>query len=187
MGILDKAEVTDVRQVTKELHAATSALGRSQRALREAGEAKAHLKKSWLKHLEESVLSWEAQLDQFRATQAQLQDAEAKAAQDLASAQKMINALSAQAKGELNVEMPAVEIVDGQQEDQEAAKLQAKMQGVLANCLQAAGVEIIKIEDSEGENTGETKPKRARDEKDSWRRAMFQSVHGGWSIEGHSK
>ena len=49
---LEKAEVSGAKQITKDLHAATSALGRARRAFQEASEARKQLKNGWMKHLE---------------------------------------------------------------------------------------------------------------------------------------
>ena len=93
---LEKAEVSGARQITKDLHAATSALGRARRAFQEASEARKQLKSGWMKHLEESLAAWEKQLDTYRTNYAQLQDAESKALQDVANAKRSIQQLNSQ-------------------------------------------------------------------------------------------
>ena len=76
---LERAEVSGAKQITKDLHAATSSLGRARKAYQEASDARKQLKSNWMKHLEESLKAWEGQLDSYRSNLAQLQDAEAKA------------------------------------------------------------------------------------------------------------
>ena len=52
---MERAENSGMRQITKDLHAATSSLGRARKAHQEASEARSKLKSSWMKHLQERV------------------------------------------------------------------------------------------------------------------------------------
>lgn len=96
---MEKVEISGTRQTTKDLHAATSALGRARKAHQEAHDARSKLRGSWMKHLQESLRAWESQLDSYRMNMAKLQDAEAKALQEVSNAKRTIQQLNSHAEG----------------------------------------------------------------------------------------
>ena len=110
---MEKVESSGNRQITKDLHAATSALGRARKAHQEAHDARAKLRASWMKHLQESLRAWESQLDSYRMNMAKLQDAEAKALQEVSNAKRTIQQLNSHAEGAGVEETAAMEDMPG--------------------------------------------------------------------------
>ena len=161
--VLEKVEASDARQVTKDLHAATTALGKARKSHQEAAESKRLLRTSWLKHLEESAKAWEAQLEHFRKHMASLQDQEARALQAVAVAQKTIQQLNAQGgKDQVQDEQLAPETMDSAAMDVEEETLRKRVQQTMKTCLGALGVEVQEISDEEKDKDGENPSKRAR-------------------------
>ncbi len=106
-------DANDTKQITKELHAATTALGKARKSHQEATESRRQLRASWLHHLEESAKAWESQLEHFKSNMAMLQEQEDKAVQEVAMAQKTIQQLNAQgAKDQILEEQPSTETID---------------------------------------------------------------------------
>ena len=164
--VLEKVEASDARQVTKDLHAATTALGKARKSHQEAAESKRLLRTSWLKHLEESAQTWEAQLEHFRKSMAYLQDQEAKALQEVAVAQKTIQQLNVQGgRDQVQDEQPAPETLDPAAMDVEEEMLRKRVHQTMKTCLGALGGEAVQeISDEENKEgkDGENPSKRAR-------------------------
>ena len=139
---LEKAEVSGAKQITKDLHAATSALGRARRAFQEASEARKQLKSGWMKHLEESLAAWEKQLDTYRTSYAQLQDAESKALQDVANAKRSIQQLNSQSGSSGAEDQALVEEAVDLNGDKEEEKANQRLQAVMQSCMVSVGVEM---------------------------------------------
>lgn len=139
---LEKAEVSGAKQITKDLHAATSALGRARRAFQEASEARKQLKSGWMKHLEESLAAWEKQLDTYRTSYAQLQDAESKALQDVANAKRSIQQLNSQSGSSGAEDQALVEEAVDLNGDKEEEKAKQRLQAVMQSCMVSVGVEM---------------------------------------------
>ena len=164
--IVEKHESSGSRQTTKELHAATTQLGRAQKALKEAQQQRQSHRTAWLAHLTESMKLWEGQLEEFKKRQMALREAEQKAAQDISSARSTIQQLNQNSSG-----TSASEMVDPFQEepvettaDNEEANLRAKLQQTLAQCASVVGVTSTAVEiHSDGEE--EKRAKRARSEE----------------------
>ena len=139
---LEKAEVSGAKQITKDLPAATSSLGRARKAYQEASDARKQLKSTWMKHLEESLKAWEGQLDTYRSNLAQLQDAEAKALQDVAVAKKTIQQLNAQADTSSVEDAAVMEEAMEPNTEKEEEKARQKLAGIMKTCLASVGVEM---------------------------------------------
>eukprot|EP00434_Breviolum_minutum_P033050 symbB.v1.2.029238.t1/scaffold3175.1/size97379/5 len=132
---MEKAENAGMRQVTKDLHVATSSLGRARRAHQEANEARSKLKAAWMRHLQESLSAWESQLDTYRSNMAKLQDAEAKALQEVANAKKTIQQLNSHAEGAGIEDTSLTEELTDAAQDKEEEKLRQQLQDVMTTCL----------------------------------------------------
>ena len=159
----ERAESNGVRQITKDLHAATSALGRARKAHQEASESRKLLKQGWMKHLQESLKAWESQLDNYRANMAKLQDAEAKALQEVSLAKKMISQLNTKTEAPPLEESALLEDTTDPTQDKEEEKLRTQLQDTMTACLSTVGVkkeDVQEISDEDGKE-GETK-KRLR-------------------------
>ena len=159
----ERAESNGVRQITKDLHAATSALGRARKAHQEASESRKLLKQGWMRHLQESLKAWESQLDNYRANMAKLQDAEAKALQEVSLAKKMISQLNTKTEAPPLEESTLLEDTSDPTQDKEEEKLRTQLQDTMTACLSTVGVkkeDVLEISDEEAKE-GETK-KRLR-------------------------
>jgi len=154
---MEKVESSGTRQITKDLHAATSALGRARKAHQEAHDARAKLRGSWMKHLQESLRAWESQLDSYRLNMAKLQDAEAKALQEVSNAKRTIQQLNSHAEGAGVEETAALEDMPDASSDKEEEKLRVQLQEAMTTCLSSVGVsakkEVEEISDGDEENT----------------------------------
>ena len=158
----ERAESNGVRQITKDLHAATSALGRARKAHQEASESRKLLKQGWMRHLQESLKAWESQLDSYRANMAKLQDAEAKALQEVSLAKKMISQLNTKTEAPPLEESTLLEDTSDPTQDKEEEKLRTQLQDTMTACLSTVGVkkeDVLEISDEEVKE-GETKKRQ---------------------------
>ena len=161
--ILEKIEVADARQVTKDLHTATTALGKARRSHQEAADSKKLLRTTWMRHLEESARSWANQLEHFRASMATLHDQEAKALQEVSTAQKLIQQLNVQGGMDQALEeQPSAEPVENTAMDAEEEKLRKRVHNTMKMCLGALGNDVHEISDEDKDKDAENPSKRAR-------------------------
>ena len=131
---LDKTEVA----VTKDLHRATSALGRAQKSLRELEEAKEKHRNQWLSHLKDALQSWHQQMQSYEDQQEAFNTAIIKAKTDLNQSHRSIQVLNAKAAGKTPPEAAPVES-DGLgppqgEEDSEEKALRKQVHQALAQC-----------------------------------------------------
>ena len=163
--LLERHETSGAKQVTKDLHMATTMLGKSQKALKDAQQHRQTHRAAWIAHLTESIKIWEDQLEDFRKRQMSLREAEQKAAQDIKSARATIQQLN-QVAGTTT----QTEVVDQLQEeavetaDNEEQQLRQKLQQTLANCATALGLQQFEIH-SDGEIEEQARAKRARSQE----------------------
>lgn len=131
---LDKTEVA----VTKDLHRATSALGRAQKTLRELEEAKEKHRSQWMNHLKDALQSWQQQMQSYEDQQEAFNTAIVKAKTDLNQSHRSIQVLNAKAAGKTPPEAAPVES-DGLghpqgEEDSEEKALRKQVHQALAQC-----------------------------------------------------
>ena len=131
---LDKTEVA----VTKDLHRATSALGRAQKSLRELEEAKEKHRTQWLTHLKDALQSWQQQMQSYEEQQQSFKDAIVKAKTDLDQSHRSIQVLNAKAAGkqppEAAVREPEELGPPQGEEDPEEKSLRKQVHQALAQC-----------------------------------------------------
>eukprot|EP00438_Fugacium_kawagutii_P025183 Skav201055 [mRNA] locus=scaffold215:260288:266747:- [translate_table: standard] len=142
--LIERTEKDVSKEMLREMHGATTALGRAQRVLKEAQDARKAHRATWMRHLIESTKAWETQLDTFRTKQAQLQEAAVKARQDLNAARQRVQGLNPKAVGGQPTELPPLEEAEPIRNpalDSEVAQLKEKLQNTLNACAAAAGVE----------------------------------------------
>ena len=168
--LIDKAEKETAKDVAKGLHAATKALSKAQKVLRENNEAKQHHKAQWAKHVGEAIQTWQNQLREFRKQQTAFQEVSEKAKHDIDQARSTIQELNTNAAntGLTGPLVPsAVEedtTVDG---DKEEERLKKDMQTVLQNCARSLGLDLGTLREvqevpSEEEKEEEPSNKRPR-------------------------
>ncbi len=167
--LLDRHEATGAKQVTKDLHTATTMLGKAQKALKDAQQQRHSHRAAWISHRTESVKIWASQLEEFRKRQMTPREAEQKATQDIKAARTNIQQLN-QTAG--NNQM--AEVADNTQEehadpnmDTVESQLRSKLQQTLTQCANALGVtQPIEIP-SDPDNEEATRAKRARSQEDA--------------------
>ena len=180
--LIEKNTESTSKQLTKDLHSATTSLGRARKALREAQSAESAHRQAWLRHLKEATKQWEEQLDLYRRKQSQFQEAKLRAGQEVEAARKLIQSLNSATAPKESVTAPVEEVEEvktGVAEAQEEEELKRSLQSTLTACAQAAGLEIQTEEitihsDEEIELTKsnlETTRKRPKAEQDAGGRA----------------
>eukprot|EP00434_Breviolum_minutum_P041297 symbB.v1.2.036738.t1/scaffold5124.1/size30633/4 len=140
----EKFESTS-KQLTKDLHSATTSLGRARKALREAQSAESAHRQAWLRHLKDATKQWEEQLDLYRRKQSQFQEAKLRASQEVEAARKLIQSLNSATAPKETATAPVEEVEDvktGVAEAQEEEDLKRSLQTTLTACAQAAGLEM---------------------------------------------
>ena len=163
--VIDKNSDTNARQLTKDLHSATTALGRARKAYRDAQAAETAHRQAWLKHLKEATKQWEEQLDQYRRKQTQFQEAKMKAGQEVETARKTIQALNSHttASGTTAPMEDLEEVKPGAGEAQEEEDLKQSLQSALIACAEATGIQMKKpIDEIQIHSDGEEEQQRKR-------------------------
>lgn len=143
--LIEKNTESVSKQLTKDLHSATTSLGRARKALREAQSAESAHRQAWLKHLKEATKQWEEQLDLYRRKQSQFQEAKLRAGQEVEAARKLIQSLNSATAPKETVTTPVEELEEvktGVAEAQEEEELKRSLQTTLTACAQAAGLEM---------------------------------------------
>ena len=174
--LVDKANLQSSKSITKDLHSATSSLGKSKKLLQEVVEAKRAHKQAWTHHLVESLELWQKQLQDFTQQQATLAEKENKAIRDIQIANKNIQSLNLQAAGtdgpHVAVEPAPLSNPDlSTQKDKEMIDLQKKLQKCFGECMVAAGLKEAKdtvenILDSDDEEEKKRKRLRSQERQD---------------------
>ena len=167
--LVERSSDTASRQLTKDLHSATTALGKARRSLRDAQAAETSHRQAWLKHLKEATKQWGEQLDQYRRRQTAFQEAKMRASQEVEAARKLIQSLNSQTVPK-EVVSTAVEEVDeaktNDAEVQEEEELKKILQVTLTACAEATGLQFKKVPpdeiliNSDDENQGGSKRQR---------------------------
>lgn len=145
---IERMEKEHSKATTKNLHSATTALGKAQKTLTEALEARRAHRSRWTKHVAEAVKTWEAQLHEYRLQQASLQEVAAKARMDIETARNAIQTLSSKATPATLAAMPPITAITAEAEDltvdadNEEEAIQQQMQMVLQSCAASLGVEV---------------------------------------------
>ena len=143
--LVDRTSDTAARQLTKDLHSATTSFGKARKSMRDAQTAETAHRQAWLKHLKEATKQWGEQLDHYRRRQIALQEAKMRAGQEVEAARKLIQALNSQTAAKETM-ATAVEDVDETKvtdaEMQEEEELRKALQVTLTVCAEASGVQI---------------------------------------------
>ena len=175
-ALIERTEKDIAKNITTNIHANTRALSKAQKALSEAMDARKKHRAAWMEYLKEGLQAWEKSLDSYRRKQATLQEAAAKARQDIAMARKAIetNAKAAVDPMTLKAVPPSAvkeELEESAQDDvvdQEEEKLRSSLQGVLNACASSLGMQADtektpdpaqEISDSEDESRQAKRPR----------------------------
>ena len=169
-ALLDKADQETGRLGIKNLHQATKHLGKAKKHLAEVMEQKRVHRSLWMTHLSNGVQMWEQQLKDFQQHQTMLTEQAGKARVEITSTSHVIQQLSSTAGSTAPPpSAPAhTETEDGVEEaaDKEEEKMRKHLQGVLRNCANSLGLDLVNCKESEGledeENTMDEADKRAK-------------------------
>jgi chromosome segregation ATPase len=94
---VEKAEKASSKALSKDLNKASYQVGKAARQLTNIKEARASHRQNWLKHLRDSVASWQKQLQVFKDQQKEYGEQMSKAQQELTAARRHLQNLNKQA------------------------------------------------------------------------------------------
>lgn len=94
---VEKAEKASSKALSKDLNKASHQVGKAARQLSNIKEARAFHRQNWLKHLRDSVASWQKQLQVFKDQQKEYGEQMSKAQQELTAARRHLQNLNKQA------------------------------------------------------------------------------------------
>ncbi|CAL1163980.1 unnamed protein product, partial [Cladocopium goreaui] len=145
--LVEKAEKTHGRKGIKNLHQATTYLGKVKDHLSEVSDHRRAHRALWMKHMAAGIQIWEQQLDEFRKHQAFLTEQASKARQEITATSRIIQQLSHTAGGTsapppLTVVTAEVEEHTEDAADKEEETLRTNLQAVLRNCAGSLGLDI---------------------------------------------
>lgn len=92
--MIDKNDQNQSRQVTRELHTATSQLGKHKKALQDIVDARLNHRAAWYKYVVDCAETWQKQLTSFETQDASLKELEQKTKQEIVACSETIKALS---------------------------------------------------------------------------------------------
>ncbi len=179
---MEKTEAQNSKQMTRDLHTATSQLGKAKRSLAEAKEARAGHRKAWFAYLAECATVWKEQQKNFVDHEQVLKAQEEKSRLEIiqiTSQIQQITATNALDSGLAPVApvAPPIELQEGLEDKTEEKKLREAAQVALQSCLASVKEETETIQvDSENE---EHPTKRARSEDPGGGPGVGQSALGG--------
>ena len=144
---IERLEKETAKTVTKTLHSATTAMGKAQKTLSEALQAKKQHKARWTAHITEAIKTWQSQLKDYRKQQHSLQEVVNKAKTDIDQYKLSIQQLTTTVPGASTAAMPSIpaatELEDTSPDaDSVEEKLQLQLQSVLRSCAEALGLEL---------------------------------------------
>lgn len=138
---------TTPKQLATGLHKTSSAVSNASKELKTLRDAKAKHRERWLKHLHDSVQSWEKQLKLYTEQQANYNGLIQKARQDRGVARQTLEDLNKKADDDIEQDIVPEDPNVG---DAEAQALVLQVQNVLQACAKAAGKEeAMEVSDEE--------------------------------------
>lgn len=170
--LVEKAEKDYGRKGIKNLHQASTYLGKVKDHLSEVTDHRRAHRALWMKHMAAGVQIWEQQLEDYRKHQAFLTEQARKARSEITATSRIIQQLSHAAGGAsapaAPLTVPTVEVEDQTEEtaDKEEEAMRQSLQAILRNCASSLGpdLEPQKVEEIPDEEppTGDKPPKRQR-------------------------
>lgn len=147
-----KAERTTPKQLQTGLHKTSHAVGGAAKELKNLKDAKIKHRERWLKHLHDSVQSWEQQLKLYAEQQNNYNPLIKKAKQELNTARQTLEDLNKKAAGHDDADQEAADLEEQTQVDAEATTMVQQVQQLLQACAKAATkeevMEVSDVEDS---------------------------------------
>lgn len=93
-SIIDKNDQMQSRQVTREIHTATTQLGKHKKALQEICDARMNHRVAWCKYVTECAEAWKSQLEEFEKQEEKMKEMEQKTKQEIVTCSETIKTLS---------------------------------------------------------------------------------------------
>ena len=140
---VEKTEAQTSRQVTRDLHTATSQLGRAKKSLAEAKEARGQHRKAWFAYLVECATTWREQQKAYSDHEQALKSQEEKARLEIVSITNQIQQLTNKNVTDSGLDVmntstpPSLppETAEAVEEDLEEKQLRITAQNALTACL----------------------------------------------------
>ena len=145
--LVEKAEKDHGRKGIKNLHQATTYLGKVKDHLSEVSDHRRAHRALWMKHMAAGIQIWEQQLEEYRKHQAFLTEQASKARSEITATSRIIQQLSHTAGGTSAPPPPSIPVVDAEDNAEEAADkeeetMRNNLQAVLRNCAGSLGLDI---------------------------------------------
>ena len=143
--LVEKTEREYGKRGIKNLHQASTYLGKVKDHLAEVTDKRRAHRSLWMKHLASGIRTWEQQLEEYRKHQASLAEQAAKARTEISAASRLIQQLSHTAGGTAApAPIPNVEVEEQAEDavDKEEDSLRNQLQAVLRNCASSLGLEM---------------------------------------------
>ena len=159
---VEKTEAQTSRQVTRDLHTATSQLGRAKKSLAEAKEARGQHRKAWFAFLVECANTWREQQKAYADHEQVLKSQEEKARLEIVTITNQIQQLTSKNVTDSGLDVlttytpPALppEPAEALEEDLEERQLRLSAQNALTACLGTVKEEgeaiLVDSEEEEG-------------------------------------
>ena len=167
---VEKTEAQSSKQVTRDLHSATSQLGRAKKSLADSKEARSKHRKAWFTYLAECATVWKEQQVAFSEREQLLRAQEEKSRLEIVQITSQIQQLTNKnvaesGLGATSPAIPPVEAQEGQEDEVEEKKLKEAAQVALQLCLTSVKeeTETIMVESDKDDPEGANPPaKRPR-------------------------
>ena len=137
------------QQLASGLHKTSNAVSQASKELKALRDAKTKHRERWLKHLQDSVNSWEQQLKLYSEQQSNYQNLILKARRDLGTARQTLEDLNQKADDDVESDIAPEDPSTG---DTEVTNLVQQVQTVLQACVKVASkVETMEVSDEEAQ------------------------------------
>ena len=168
--LVDKTDKEYGRRGIKNLHQASTYLGKVKEHLGDVTDKRRAHRSLWMKHLSHGIQVWEQQLEEYRKHQANLAEQAAKARSEITATSRIIQQLSYTAGGAAAssaaaaaATQPPILTIDAEETveesvDKEEETLRLQLQSVLRNCAGSLGLEIAAKKIEESDQMEGTKP-----------------------------
>ena len=150
--LVEKTEKEYGRRGIKNLHQATTYLGKAKEHLGEVTDKRRAHRALWMKHLSQGIQVWEKQLEEYRKHQSLLAEQAAQARNEITATSRIIQQLShtagsasaslAAATPPVTVTVPDADETAEEQVDKEEETMRLQLQSILRNCAGSLGLEV---------------------------------------------
>lgn len=145
-----KAEKKKVKQLQTGLQKTSKEVGIAGKELQALREARSKHRERWIKHLQDSVQSWEQQLKLYTEQQANYNSLIKKAQSELNTARQTLEVLNKKAAGSEEIDVETTDQEEQKAIDAEAQALVQQVQTILQSCAKVAyKEEVMEVSDSE--------------------------------------